>query len=197
MSGVLALLRHGRTALNEENRFSGTIDADVTKIGQEEVAKSGREFIGTGIRFTKAYSSPLIRAKHSATIFLEAAGQSSLINRVEYSDALKGRNEGVLAGKSRPEAYAEHGKKLVTSWLTSYDQAPPQGETRLEMYEQRVEPFYHQNIRPDLERGENVLIVSHHSTIRALFRAHSGGTLEQSDSLVIENGSLLILDHQG
>jgi 2,3-bisphosphoglycerate-dependent phosphoglycerate mutase len=197
LPNFLALLRHGQTKFNGENRFSGAIDLDLTEVGEQQVAMSGKAFRMQGIQFSRVFSSPLIRARKSADIFLRNAEQASLIKKIINSDDLRGRDEGILTGKSRQEAYKDHTQKLVTAWLKSYDQAPPNGETRREMFERRVEPYYRKNVQPALQRGENILISTHHSTIRALFRASGQGILEQSDDLKVENGSLLIFEYSG
>lgn len=44
----LVLIRHGESAWNLENRFSGWYDADLSPAGHEEAKRGGQALRGTG-----------------------------------------------------------------------------------------------------------------------------------------------------
>ncbi len=58
----LVLLRHGESAWNKENRFTGWTDVDLSEKGTEEAKKAGRTLKDAGFEFDTAYTSVLKRA---------------------------------------------------------------------------------------------------------------------------------------
>ena len=67
----LALLRHGQSAWNLENRFTGWVDVPLTEEGRKQAAKSGALLAETGIPFHAAYTAVLTRAIHTLNLALE------------------------------------------------------------------------------------------------------------------------------
>ena len=59
---TLALIRHGQSQWNLENRFTGWWDADLTDKGEAEARASGAALKATGIDFRQAYASLQTRA---------------------------------------------------------------------------------------------------------------------------------------
>ena len=53
----LALLRHGQSEWNLEDRFTGWWDVDLTPLGETEARSAGRLLKTTEIPFSRAYSS--------------------------------------------------------------------------------------------------------------------------------------------
>ena len=58
----LVLLRHGESTWNQENRFTGWNDVDLSDTGREEAAEAGRLLKEGGYVFDIAYTSVLKRA---------------------------------------------------------------------------------------------------------------------------------------
>ena len=58
----LVLLRHGQSTWNQENRFTGWTDVDLTDQGVREAEQSARLLLEGGYRFDAAYTSVLKRA---------------------------------------------------------------------------------------------------------------------------------------
>ena len=59
----IVLLRHGESAWNKENRFTGWTDVDLTEKGIAEACKAGELLKENGFNFDKAYtSSPYLAA---------------------------------------------------------------------------------------------------------------------------------------
>ena len=58
----LALIRHGQSAWNLENRFTGWWDADLTAQGEAEARASGQLLAATGADFRYAFTSVQTRA---------------------------------------------------------------------------------------------------------------------------------------
>ena len=61
----IVLLRHGESAWNKENRFTGWTDVDLTEKGVAEAEKAGVTLREYGFNFDKAYTSYLKRAQKS------------------------------------------------------------------------------------------------------------------------------------
>ena len=53
----IVLLRHGESAWNKENRFTGWTDVDLTEKGVAEAEKAGVTLREYGFNFDKAYTS--------------------------------------------------------------------------------------------------------------------------------------------
>jgi 2,3-bisphosphoglycerate-dependent phosphoglycerate mutase len=58
----LVLVRHGQSAWNLENRFTGWTDVDLTEQGMSEAREGGRLIKEAGFEFDIAYTSVLKRA---------------------------------------------------------------------------------------------------------------------------------------
>ena len=58
----LVLLRHGESTWNQENRFTGWVDVDLTEKGREEAREAGRLMAAEKFEFDVAYTSVLKRA---------------------------------------------------------------------------------------------------------------------------------------
>ncbi len=58
----LVLLRHGESIWNQENRFTGWTDVDLSGKGIQEVKKAGRVLKKEGYSFDMAFTSVLKRA---------------------------------------------------------------------------------------------------------------------------------------
>src|SRR3546814_14089902 len=54
---TLVLIRHGQSAWNLENRFTGWWDVDVTEQGAEEARAAGRLLREKGLDFDQCYTS--------------------------------------------------------------------------------------------------------------------------------------------
>ena len=55
----LVLVRHGQSAWNEENRFTGWTDVDLSRAGRQEAQEAGAALKAEGYTFDVAYTSVL------------------------------------------------------------------------------------------------------------------------------------------
>lgn len=67
----IVLLRHGESAWNKENRFTGWTDVDLTEKGIAEACKAGELLKENGFNFDKAYTSYLKRAVKTLNCVLD------------------------------------------------------------------------------------------------------------------------------
>jgi 2,3-bisphosphoglycerate-dependent phosphoglycerate mutase len=160
---LLVLVRHGQSTWNLENRFTGEVDVALTPLGREEARAAGKKL--KGISFSRCFTSVLQRAAETLTLILEESGHPDL--PVIRNKALNERNYGQLQGLNKAETAQKYGEHQVAVWRRSYAVRPPGGES-LEDTAARVIPYYKKEIEPLLKRRENILIVAHGNSLRAL-----------------------------
>jgi len=162
---ILVLVRHGQSAWNLRNLFTGWRDVDLTEQGIAEAKAAGRKLVQQNLRFDVAFTSRLKRAQHTLELMLSEMGQGNV--PVFQDQALNERDYGDLTGQKKEEARAKWGDEQVQIWRRSYDVAPPGGES-LRDTAARMLPYYLQEILPHVLRGENTLVVGHGNSLRAL-----------------------------
>jgi len=160
---LLAIVRHGQSAWNLENRFTGEVDVDLTPLGREEAQAAGKKL--AHIPFSRCFTSVLNRAIETLGIILEEMHRQDL--PIVYDKALNERNYGQLQGLNKAETAKKYGDEQVAIWRRSYAVRPPGGES-LQDTAARVIPYYTKHIEPALKKGENILIVAHGNSLRAL-----------------------------
>jgi 2,3-bisphosphoglycerate-dependent phosphoglycerate mutase len=191
---LLVLLRHGESQWNKENRFTGWIDVDLSERGEQEAYAAGQ--ILRTIPIDAVFTSALRRAIRTAEIALEAAGKSHL--PITKDAALNERHYGDLQGLNKDEVAQTYGQEQFKLWRRSYDVAPPNGES-LKMTQERVLPYYQHHILPLLKAGNNVLVVAHGNSLRALVMTLENLSPEQIIETNIPTGIPFgyIIDAQG
>jgi 2,3-bisphosphoglycerate-dependent phosphoglycerate mutase len=165
MSGILALVRHGQSEWNLQKRFTGWRDPDLTTAGIQEAQDVGRKLMALGIDLEIAYCSALLRARHTLDLILAELDRQNI--PVISNPALNERDYGDLSGMSKAEAKERWGEEQIRQWRRSYDIAPPGGESLKDTVE-RVSPFFHYNILPDVLRGKATIVAAHGNSLRAL-----------------------------
>jgi len=185
----LALLRHGESDWNRENRFTGWTDVDLSPKGLEEARASGRLLKSGGYRFDLAFTSVLKRAIRTLWIALDELDQMYV--PVEKNWRLNERHYGALQGLNKAEMAAKFGEQQVLAWRRSYDTPPPALDLNDERYEAkdpryagievprteclkdtvaRVIPYWNAAIAPAVRAGRRVLITAHGNSLRALIK---------------------------
>ena len=160
---ILIIVRHGQSVYNLENRFTGTIDIDLTPLGEEEARRAGEKL--KDYKFEMAYTSMLIRAQKSLRIILEVLGQTEI--PVVKNSALNERMYGSLQGLNKAEIAKKYGTKQVEIWRRSYAICPPAGESLASTFDRTIS-YYKTEIEPKLRAHKNVLLVTHGNSLRAV-----------------------------
>jgi 2,3-bisphosphoglycerate-dependent phosphoglycerate mutase len=160
---LLTLIRHGQSVYNLENRFTGNLDVALTPLGEAEAKIAANKL--NVFRYAVAYTSMLIRAQETLRIILEEIKQTNI--PIIRNAALNERMYGNLQGLNKAETAAKYGDAQVEIWRRSYAVRPPEGES-LEDTFRRAVPYYQLEIEPKLKAGNNVLIVAHGNSLRAL-----------------------------
>ncbi len=159
----LTFVRHGQSTYNFENRFTGNLDVPLTALGREEASLAGKKL--KAFRYSMAYTSMLSRAWETLSIILTEINQPFI--PVIKEAALNERMYGSLQGLNKAETAVKYGDTQVEVWRRSYDIRPPEGESLEDTYNRTV-PYYKAVIEPDVKEGNNILIVAHGNSLRAL-----------------------------
>src|SRR6187455_3081819 len=120
---TLVLLRHGESTWNQENRFTGWTDVDLSERGLKEAREAGRLLKDGGYAFDLAYTSVLKRAIRTLWITLDGLDQMWL--PVVNSWRLNERHYGALQGLNKAETAEKHGEEQVKIWRRAYAIPPP------------------------------------------------------------------------
>ena len=160
---LFVIVRHGQSQWNLENRFTGSVDTPLTDLGRHEAREAGT--LLKNDRFGIGFTSVLQRAIETMDLILHETGQTDL--PIERSSALNERMYGDLQGMNKAEAEQRFGANQVFRWRRGYTDQPPGGESLAEV-RQRVTPYFEQAILPHLLAGNNVLVVAHGNSLRAL-----------------------------
>jgi len=164
-NNVLVLVRHGESAWNKLNLFTGWRDPDLTEKGVAEATRAGQLLKAEGFKFDIAYTSVLKRAQRTLDIILGELGQTGLT--IHRDQALNERDYGELSGLNKDDARARWGEEQVHIWRRSYDVPPPGGES-LKDTAARTLPYYEARIWPDVKAGRNVIVAAHGNSLRSV-----------------------------
>ena len=210
---TLVLLRHGQSAWNLENRFTGWWDVDVTDKGAAEAKAAGELMAAKGLDFDRTFTSLQTRAIKTLDLALEAMGRLWL--PVEKDWRLNERHYGGLTGLDKAETAARHGNEQVHVWRRSFDVPPPPMEPgsaydlsndrryagiaipateSLKDTIDRVLPYWDTAIAPALKDGQRVLISAHGNSLRALVKHLSAIPDDEITSLEIPTGQPIVYE---
>jgi len=188
----LVLLRHGESTWNIQNRFTGWTDVPLSETGLKEAKEAGQNLKEAEYKFDIVFTSVLRRAIKTMWITMEEMGLEYL--PVVRSWKLNERHYGALQGLNKAETAEKHGEEQVNIWRRSYDIPPPEltadddrnpaledkyahlNKDELPLTESlkstvdRVVPYYEKEIVPCIKQGQNVLIVAHGNSLRALVK---------------------------
>lgn len=196
----IVLLRHGESAWNKENRFTGWTDVDLTEKGVEEAKRAGDLMKKEGFVFDKAFTSYLKRAVKTLDCVLDRMDQDWV--PVEKSWRLNEKHYGQLQGLNKAETAAKYGDEQVLIWRRSFDVAPlPLGEDdprnprfdiryrevpdeelpRTESLKdciERIMPYWHCVIFPTLKVANQLIVAAHGNSLRGIIK-HLKGISDQ------------------
>ena len=212
----LVLLRHGESAWNLENRFTGWTDVDLTPKGVEEAHEAARLLKEGGYTFDVAYTSLLKRAIR--TLWFVMDDMDLMWMPVERSWRLNERHYGALQGLNKAETAQKYGEAQVLTWRRSYADPPPPltpdderhpsrdrryaglSAAELPLAESlkdtvaRFLPYWESTIAPAVRAGRRVLIAAHGNSLRALVKYLDGVSETDIVGLNIPTGVPLVYE---
>ena len=193
----LILLRHGQSQWNLENRFTGWKNVPLTEKGETEAKKAGELLKKHSIHVDRVFSSILERANRTAEIAIIHAELNNLLENnkliMTCSEKLNERDYGDLVGLNKQETADKFGKDQVHIWRRSYDTPPPNGESLKDVVD-RVSPYFEEYIKPALNSGENILIVAHGNSLRAMMIELGMYKSEEISNIELPTGSPLCIN---
>jgi len=208
----LVMIRHGQSAWNLENRFSGWADVDLSEQGVAEAREAGRLLKEAGFTFDLAHTSYLKRAVR--TLWHVQDEMDLMWIPVVTDWRLNERHYGALTGLNKAETAAKYGNEQVHIWRRSYDTPPPSleaGETSfaddarykgidvpltecLKDTVARVLPYWHEVLAPAIRSGKSVVMAAHGNSMRALVKFFDNISDDDIADLNIPNGIPLVYE---
>ena len=213
---TLVLLRHGQSAWNLENRFTGWWDVDLSELGEQEARLAGTLLVGEGVLPDVVHTSVLLRAIRTATLALEVAGRAWV--PVRRSWRLNERHYGALTGLDKAETKARHGDEQFMLWRRSYATPPPPMDADspywigddpryagvpasvvpvtecLADVVARWLPYWEDALAPDLLAGRTVLVAAHGNSLRAMIKHLEGIGDDEITGLEIPTGVPIVYE---
>ena len=208
----LILVRHGQSLWNLENRFTGWVDVELSKKGEEEAIKAGNLIKDLDIAIDGIFTSYLTRAIKTLELIMKV----NKFKNLPFTKAweLNERHYGALTGLNKDEMKKLSEDKvheLRRSWdkppdkldassiyhpnnIDIYKNIPkdkiPNTESLRDTYE-RVVPYYKKNIN---NINKNILISAHGNSIRALCKYLFDLSNDNISKLEIPTGNPLLLE---
>jgi len=213
---AVVLLRHGESIWNQENRFTGWTDVDLSPQGVIEACQAGKILKSRGFTFDMAFTSVLMRATRTLEIVLDEMNLKGI--EIFKSWRLNERHYGALQGLNKEQTAKQYGEKQVAVWRRSYSVPPPalsREDKRFPGHDPlykgvdpkdlplteslkdtvaRFLPYWRQTIEPFLFKQRRVIIVAHGNTLRALVKYLDGVPEEDIVKLEIPTGVPLVYE---
>jgi len=212
----LVLLRHGESAWNARDLFTGWVNVPLSAHGEQQATRAGDLLSAHDLRPDVVHTSVQRRAIRTAELALAACDRDWI--PVRRSWRLNSNHYGALQGRSKAEVRAAYGEEQYMSWRRGYDVRPPllaagaehsqfadpryaglppearpRGES-LRDVTARLLPYWYDGIVPDLRQGSLVLVASHGNTLRALIKHLESVSDDASAGLSVPNGVPLLYE---
>ena len=199
----LVLVRHGQSAWNLENKFTGWTDVPLSENGIEEAKEAGRILKEKDFHFDIAFTSVLKRAEDTLDYILKEMGEENLNER----------HYGALQGLNKDETREKYGAEQVLLWRRSTNVRPPELEVTDERYPgndpkykgltenelpktenlldtiKRVLEYWNTDIKPEIEKGKRVIIAAHGNSLRGLIKYLDNISDEDIIKLELQTGN--------
>ncbi len=214
----LVLLRHGESAWNKENRFTGWTDVPLTERGISEAKQAAKVLKESGYSFDVVFTNLHKRAVDTTNILLS---EMKLNIPVEKSWRLNERHYGALQGLNKAEMAQKYGEKQVQKWRRSFDIRPPAldkedkrwpgndpkykgvGKKYLPLSESlkdtvaRVLPFWKDEISAAIKEGKKALVSASGNSLRSLVKIIDNVSGKDIVSFNIPTGVPLVYELDG
>jgi 2,3-bisphosphoglycerate-dependent phosphoglycerate mutase len=212
----IVFIRHGESLWNSKNIFTGWTDIGLSEKGILEAREAGKKLKEKGFHFDIGFTSYLSRAKDTLTLILEELGQKDL--PIFYSWRLNERHYGALQGMDKNEIKKQYGEEQFIKWRRGYEDCPPEvtkNDSRypgndpiykelkedelpltesLEKTEQRVYPYWKDEIVPQILKGKSIIVSAHGNSLRALIKIIENLTPEEIEKTEVPTGISLVYE---
>lgn len=212
----LVLIRHGESVWNQQDRFTGWTDVDLSENGYKQAKAAGEILKKHGYNFDAGFTSVLKRAIKTLHIVLEELDH--LWIPVQKSWRMNERFYGALQGLNKAETIAQYGEEQVRKWRRDPHENPPAITLEDERYPgrdlryqhltvrelplsenlsqtmDRVLPFWNELIVPLMRKEQRIVISAHGNSLRALIKYIDNLTDEEVTKLEIPTGIPLVYE---
>lgn len=216
MTQKLVLIRHGESVWNQENRFTGWTDVDLSEKGVEQARNAGKILLANGYTFDIGFTSVLKRSIKTMHYLLEELDH--LWIPIDKSWRLNERFYGALQGLNKAETVAQYGEEQVHKWRRDPHEHPPAITMQDERFPghylryndltyrelpltenlsetmTRALPFWHEHIVPAIRQNQKVIICAHGNSLRALVQYLDNLSDEEVTQLDIPTGTPLVYE---
>ncbi len=192
----LILVRHGESAWNKLNLFTGWTDVDLTEAGVKEAYAAGKLLKAEGYKPEICYTSYLKRAVKTLNEVLDAMDMDYL--PVEKSWRLNEKSYGAIQGLNKADTAKKYGDEQVLLWRRSFDTQPPAldmhdprsprmdaryaelSDAEIPLTESlkdtiaRLMPYYKGTIMKSFETHDTILVVAHGNSLRGIVKELRG-----------------------
>ena len=207
----LVLVRHGQSEWNLENKFTGWTDVELSEQGIKEAKEAGKILKEKGFRFDLAFTSVLKRAENTLDYILKEMNEENI--EIKRNWKLNERHYGALQGLNKDETRKKYGDKQVFIWRRSTNVRPPELELTDKRYPgneekykeltkeelprtenledtiKRVIDYWNTDIKKEIEKGKNVIIVAHGNSLRGLIKYLDNISNEKITEVEIQTGN--------
>lgn len=197
----LILVRHGESAWNKLNLFTGWTDVDLTEFGMHEAYEAGLLLKKEGYTPEICFTSYLKRAVKTLNQMLDAMDMDWL--PVEKSWRLNEKSYGAIQGLNKADTAAKYGDEQVKLWRRSFDVRPPaleMNDTRsprndaryaqipnaeiplteaLKDTIERLMPYYKGTILKAFDTHNVIMVVAHGNSLRGIVMELKGMSNEE------------------
>ena len=170
-------LRHGETTWNRAKVLQGSIAyTDLTRKGVRMAEDSAKGMLAAGVRFDRIYTSPYLRARHTAAIIAAGGAGPTPVADMRIREMCFGRYEGVRYGKGE---YPDDNMRCFFEEPARY---VPNGDGAESFAEvgARLRGFLRDEILPLEGSVDRVLCVTHSLVLKTLVREFAGADAPDS-----------------
>ena len=168
----ILFLRHGETTWNRAKILQGSVPyTDLTAKGVRMAEETAKGMAAAGISFGRIYTSPYLRARHTAEVIAAGGCGPAPVPDVRIREMCFGRYDGVRYGKG---AYPDENLRIF--FEEQPDRYVPQGEgaETIQAVGARIRDFLENEVRPLDGKVDRILCVAHSLVLKALVRELSG-----------------------
>lgn len=187
MKTRIIIIRHGQSIANEQSRFAGHSDFDLTELGREQARCAAEYLYKSGEKIDKIYSSDLLRAHNTALPFAQKYALP-----INDTAGLREIFAGAWESMKVEDIYEQYHDAFVT-WRTDIARARcTDGESTQELYS-RIVSFVKEVAKAN--EGKTILLATHATPIRAIeCYSHGWGGERLGDVSFVRNSAMNIYE---
>lgn len=168
---IVYFIRHGETDYNKQKLIQGRIDIPLNANGIRQARMTAEHFREKGISFDRVYSSPLCRARNTASL---VSGWD--LDRVQIDQRIQELDFGVMEGKD----YRRLPEKVNNLFVKPQAYEPPEGGESLPALQSRCQSFLDELVSNEwANSNEKLLVATHGAALRGLLSCIDGCSLAE------------------